>query len=280
MLGAEFRFSQGSLQDYVACPRRFQLKYFAGQAWPAVETEPFLQVEQHFRRGARFHRLVERHQLGVSEELLISSVADDESLRRWWLDYLAYEFLHTLEGERIPEFQMSGDISGKRLVAQADLVVIQPGARVYLFDWKTYSRLPSREWLARRLQTRVYCYLAAWLGVELFGEWFLPEHLTMIYWVVGDAGGGEYVFPYSQLSFVDDAAYLGNLVDEIVGRIEYENDRVWPLALSEAHCRNCVYRSLCDRGMYAGVFGESNEVDNSVFGVGLPDFRGVDELGF
>jgi len=32
-----FRFSQASLQDYVDCPQRFQLRYLAALQWPAVE---------------------------------------------------------------------------------------------------------------------------------------------------------------------------------------------------------------------------------------------------
>ena len=39
-LPADFHFSQGSLQDYVDCPRRFQLRYMMKLAWPAVEAEP------------------------------------------------------------------------------------------------------------------------------------------------------------------------------------------------------------------------------------------------
>ena len=36
----DFHFSQGSLQDYVDCQRRFQLRYLMKLAWPAVDAEP------------------------------------------------------------------------------------------------------------------------------------------------------------------------------------------------------------------------------------------------
>ena len=58
MLDPEFEFSQGSLQDYVDCQRRFQLRYVERQAWPAVEAEPFLEREEHSEQGRRFHRLI------------------------------------------------------------------------------------------------------------------------------------------------------------------------------------------------------------------------------
>jgi hypothetical protein len=35
-----FHFTQSSLQDYLDCPRRFQLRYVLDQPWPAVESEP------------------------------------------------------------------------------------------------------------------------------------------------------------------------------------------------------------------------------------------------
>ena len=41
-----FRFSQSSLQDYVDCRRRFQLRYLQNLAWPALQSEPALENER------------------------------------------------------------------------------------------------------------------------------------------------------------------------------------------------------------------------------------------
>ena len=41
----DFRFSQGSLQDYVDCQRRFQLRYVVNQSWPDVQAEPLMELE-------------------------------------------------------------------------------------------------------------------------------------------------------------------------------------------------------------------------------------------
>ena len=39
LLPPDFHFSQRSLQDYVDCRRRFQLRYLQHLAWPAVEAK-------------------------------------------------------------------------------------------------------------------------------------------------------------------------------------------------------------------------------------------------
>ncbi len=66
-----FSFSQSSLQDYVDCPRRFQLRYIEHLAWPAIETEPLLENERRLREGQQlFHRMVQQHLIGLPVEKL------------------------------------------------------------------------------------------------------------------------------------------------------------------------------------------------------------------
>ena len=60
-LPPNFQFSQGSLQDFVDCRRRFQLRYIQGVAWPALQTEPAMENERSMQQGARFHHLVHQH---------------------------------------------------------------------------------------------------------------------------------------------------------------------------------------------------------------------------
>ena len=45
-LPINFLFSQASLNDYVECARRFQLRYLLEQEWPAVASEPLLERER------------------------------------------------------------------------------------------------------------------------------------------------------------------------------------------------------------------------------------------
>ena len=59
-LRADFQFSQASLQDYVECARRFQLRYVERVAWPAPQAQPIFEYEQRLERGQVFHRLVQQ----------------------------------------------------------------------------------------------------------------------------------------------------------------------------------------------------------------------------
>lgn len=84
-----FQFSQGSLQDFVDCHRRFQLRYLERLAWPALQTEPAIEAERHMRQGALFHRMVQAYLLGVPAESL-AGLIQDEDLERWWGNYLQH----------------------------------------------------------------------------------------------------------------------------------------------------------------------------------------------
>lgn len=44
-LPEDFTFSQSMLQDFVDCPRRFELRYLLDARWPAQETAQALQYE-------------------------------------------------------------------------------------------------------------------------------------------------------------------------------------------------------------------------------------------
>ena len=89
-LSADFAFTQGSLGDFAACARRFELRFIKRMRYPALEVEEPLQFEERTRQGARFHKLVQQHLLGVPADLLTASLADDDELARWWANYLAH----------------------------------------------------------------------------------------------------------------------------------------------------------------------------------------------
>ncbi len=83
-----FAFSQNNLQDYVDCPRRFELRYLQKLAWPAIQSEPVLAVERHMQLGERFHRMVQQHQSGLAAEM-VGMLASEPELAEWWQAYLA-----------------------------------------------------------------------------------------------------------------------------------------------------------------------------------------------
>jgi CRISPR/Cas system-associated exonuclease Cas4 (RecB family) len=278
-LPSDFQFSQASLQDYVDCPRRFQLRYMLQLAWPAQEAEPVLEHERLMRQGAAFHRLVHRHALGMDEEKLTRMVQEPD-LRRWWHNYLAHP-LAGLPENRYPEFTLSAPLGapttdGYRLLAKYDLVAVAPGERAVIVDWKTSRRRPKRQYLAERLQTRVYPCLLVQAGTHLGGQLIVPEQVTMTYWFA-DHPGEPVHFPYDMALWEADEEYLTALIAEISGR----EDAIYPKTDEVRRCGFCPYRSLCQRGVRPGHLDDwGDEFDaGDVLDIAL-DFDQIGEIAF
>lgn len=251
-LPVPFVFSQASLQDYLDCPRRFALRYLRRLAWPAVESEPALELERRMDEGQQFHRLVRQHLLGLPIERL-TPLAASPNLRRWWENYLTAG--PSLDGyTRYTEHRLSAPLGAHRLVARYDLIARTPDGRFLIFDWKTYTRRPRDEQMAARLQTRLYRALLVRAGASLdHGRPISPDRVEMVYWYA------EYPhqpasFPYSALEYQRDWAALEKLADEIAAA------QTFPPTEDETRCALCPYRSYCARGLRAGL-GEPDEDD-------------------
>jgi CRISPR/Cas system-associated exonuclease Cas4 (RecB family) len=244
-----FIFSQGSLQDFVDCPHRFELRYLRRLAWPAVETEPVHENERRKRLGDRFHRLAQQRILGLPVDRLEIGIEEGE-LGSWWQAFLACEWSRPLEGAcTYPEIVLTAPFIRGRMVAKYDLLVIddRPPYKAVIVDWKTSRHLPRRENLMAKLQSRVYPYLLVKAGGPLAGRPLLPGQVSMVYWYSAFPDKQQ-LFPYSPERFDQDDAYLR----ELVGQIENMADSGFPMVEDEAVCRWCTYRSLCSRGVRAG----------------------------
>jgi CRISPR/Cas system-associated exonuclease Cas4 (RecB family) len=244
-----FTFSQGSLQDFVDCPRRFELRYIHRLAWPAVDSEPVIESERRRRLGERFHRLAQRYLLGIPEQNLVIQ-AEEEELASWWQAFLNCEWSRPAPGLRtFPEIVLSAPFAGGRLIAKYDLLIIidGPPQKAVIVDWKTSSHIPRRESLMQKLQTRVYPYLLVNAGRALVGASLLPEQIGMIYWYSAFPEK-QHRFPYNHAQYESDQTYLLGLVEQI----ETMAGGQFPMVDEETICRWCTYRSLCDRGVEAG----------------------------
>ena len=78
--------SQSSLQDYMDCTKRFQLRYLERLSYPAIESEPALENEKHQQEGEYFHRLVQQYLIGIPSEQ-IAKLANTVNLQRWWENF-------------------------------------------------------------------------------------------------------------------------------------------------------------------------------------------------
>ena len=249
--------SQSSLQDYVDCAQRFKLRYLDRLSYPAAETEPTVENEKHQQEGEYFHRLIQQHLIGIPAEH-IARFANTANLQKWWENFHNDRNLSGLraavlnrgeEGKDLtglyPEATISAPLGSYRLLAKYDLIAIQDG-KALIYDWKTYRKRPRNEWLASRMQTRVYRALLVQAGAHLnHGKPFEPEQIEMVYWFA-DFPEDPARFPYTSAQFQRDWDVLLKLSEEVGAASSY------PLTEDRQKCLFCSYRSYCERGIRAG----------------------------
>jgi len=281
---AGFRFSQSSLQDFVDCRRRFQLRYLQNLAWPALESEPALENERFMLRGSLFHHLTQQYFLGVPPERLQAAIADP-NLAVWWDNFISFVHQEKLD-QRITsqptglstEKAFSAPLGDYRLVAQYDLVLSDSPGHFMIYDWKTSQKRPRRKWLAERIQTRLYPYLFTRAGASLNNALPVePQAVELLYWFAVFPDKPER-FTYSQTGYQQDAAFLTGLIDEIS---QLRSD-LFTLTAHPERCAFCVYRSLCNRGERAGSFAASLESDAAPASSAevLVDFEQIAEIEY
>jgi CRISPR/Cas system-associated exonuclease Cas4 (RecB family) len=267
-----FRFSQASLQDYVDCPRRFQLRYVLMQPWPDLITGDPGEFEQQKQRGAKLHHLAHQHALGIDAERLTETV-HGEILTRWWQIFLAHPPGDLPQAVRLPEVRVAAPLAGYRLMAKFDLLAVEPGQRLVVVDWKAVRKPPNRTVLARRMQTYVYRYLAVEASSTFNGgRRPEPEQVEMIYWFA-ERGGTTERFAYDAEQHAAAHDYLADLLAQIAAHSKV----IWPLTTKERHCRFCTYRSLCDRVVKPGFLDDlDDDIEPTAFELDLEQVAEVE----
>ncbi len=266
-LPTNFQFSQASLADYVDCARRFQLRYVLEQDWPAVESEPLLERERLADLGRRFHKLIQQHVEGLPVDGLTRSLSDAE-LIRWWQSYLTSlnTTFNDLPVNRRAEVALSIPMAGYRLTAHFDLLAVDAD-RAAIVDWKTERRQPKREQLLNRMQTRVYRYVLA------EAQHRPPGTVSMIYWFA-EFPDQPAVLPYDAAQHAADRQFLIELIREIEQRAAQDGE--WDKTPDERRCSFCTYRSLCNRGVSAGVTDPDSEDFDRDFEIKLEDVAEIE----
>ena len=251
-------FSQASLQDYVDCPRRFELRYLERVAWPTPIAQEAVEAERHLQRGADFHRLVHQHLLGVSHDALAARI-DDALLVAWWNAYLRHG--PNLPGSCHAEAALSTSVEDCRLLAKLDLVASSPGEHLTIVDWKTNRRRPRRGWLEGRMQTKVYRFVLVEAGAQFnAGDAVDAATVEMIYWFAQFPAQPER-FGYDAGLHAEDRTCLSDLITEIQERT---SEGRLPKTEGQKTCVYCLYKTLCDRNVEPGdldsLDDESDEI--------------------
>ena len=265
--------SQSSLQDYVDCARRFQLRYLDRLSYPAIESEPALENEKHIQEGEYFHRLAQQYLIGIPAEQ-IAKLANTPNLQKWWENFLNAKDLTGLKDMSglYTETSLSAPLGNFRLLAKYDLIAIEKD-KATIYDWKTYRKRPRDEWLSARMQTRVYRALLVHAGSHLNnGQPFAPEQIEMVYWF-SDFPNEPARFAYTSAQYQRDWDLLLKLADEIKSASSY------PLTDDRTKCLYCPYRSYCERGVRAGD-AEQAEAEKEAEELFNVNFEQIGEIEF
>lgn len=282
-LPPNFHFSQSSLQDFIDCRRRFQLRHLNKIRWPALQAQPALELERRLEAGREFHALIRKHELGVEKDVLESLIRDGD-LKRWWQNYLHY-LPDWLPEQRYPEIRVSASIPSAelalgtdvRLSATLDLLAVEPNARAVIVDWKTTRRPQSQAWLSERMQTRVYRFLLVQAGSAFIRTAKVePEQVSMLYWFA-EKPENSVLLDYDQGAYEED----GCVLREVMRTILLLPDDHFEKTKNLQQCHFCRYRSLCDRGGEAGAFDHFSGDEDSL---DVPqvsfDFDRVEEIEY
>jgi hypothetical protein len=239
-------FNRGRLADFLACQRRYQLRYERRLAWPVGPLDA--RAAAALKRGRRFHRLLQRHFLGLPP----AELHDDEpELARWWRLFQA-KGPPLPAGRRLPEFNLTVPIGQHFLTGRYDLLIVgEDGLTIY--DWKTGVRPPGAAVLRADLQTRVYLALAAEgasalrrdLGMEaILSERVQPDEIRLTFWYASDPPATRSLV-YGAAWHQENWAGMTALVSQIADQLESGDDL--PLTDALVQCRRCAYQAYCGR---------------------------------
>ncbi len=238
--------SQYKLATFLACQRRFQLRYLRHLPWPNVPLSA--RTEANLQRGQEFHQLLERRFLGLP---VSSAAIADAQMGRWWQQFEAsWPFgNHFPANVRfLPETGLTVPLGEHLLYGRFDLLVLgtdEAGASfAHIFDWKTGKPVDEAE-LNGRWQTRLYLALLAEGGSAFWPQDvpLAPEKISLTYWYV-QAADSPITIGYSGTKHQQSWAELQQYATQLTAAIVKDE---WPLTDDWTQCRDCVYQSYCNR---------------------------------
>jgi hypothetical protein len=236
--------SRNKLATFLVCQRQFQLRYLERLMWPeaplsAADTERLAQ-------GQQFHRLVQRHFLGLPVE---PGTITDRTVRQWWLTFVQHQ-PRLPHGRFLPELTLTIPIGHHLLNGRFDLLLIgeENGAPfAHVFDWKT-GKAQDEYTLRHDWQTRLYLAMLAEGGRALWGEdhgrLLQPEHVAITYWYVTNPDQ-PCTIHYHHTWHEQNWAEMSTLVAQIATQLAQGG--IWPLTADWSSCQVCTYQAFCGR---------------------------------
>ena len=268
--------SQSTLQDFEECPRKFQLKVIDNVTWPAANLEPLSKLERATDLGNQFHQLCQQVFSGIGIDLISSSIVDPDLVIMWEnFIPLAQDLV---EAESFSEITLSTPFLNHQLVVKFDLVVKSAEDRFTIYDWKTAAKKPPRTHLSNRFQTVLYPFVFHRAGSGIFKTGQpSPDAISMHYWYPLSSDPEE-IFPYSNEIYEGNLIQLTKSIQEMDALLDSE--KTFPLTDDLEICRQCVYRSLCERGTRASVLDLFNEIESEDLSNEHFDLDSIDEILF
>ena len=245
--------SRTKFATFLACQRRFELRYLRQLPWPDAPLSEQATLVQS--RGQQFHQLLERHFLGLSVEI---NEIRDGVVRGWWLAFQNGSPLSVLPSSLTsyklrPELTLTIPIERHLLNGRFDLL-INDNEKAYIFDWKTGKPQPEHR-LRLDWQTRLYLAMVA-ESSEALGANFLPENISITYWYVSEPDVPRTI-AYDARWHEENWTELKQLVRQIEIQLD---EKSWPLTSDLNECRFCAYQAYCGR-QEAGIAEATLEED-------------------
>jgi hypothetical protein len=261
MMDNKLLLSQYKLTAFLACQRRFQLRYLRRLPWPAPPLPEH--TEQLLQQGQDFHQLLERHFLGLT---ITPATIPDGRIRQWWQAFAAHSPVKDMPANArfLPETGLTVPLGSHLLYGRFDLLVIgedknnRPFAHV--FDWKT-GRPAAVDELNGRWQTRLYLALLAEGGSAFWPQHvqLVPEQISLTYWYVQDAEM-PVTIGYSAETHRANWTELQQIA---VWLDEAFAAGTWPLTNDWSQCRECAYQVYCGRQGAGTAVPELDEHDKA-----------------
>ncbi|MBM3274667.1 MAG: PD-(D/E)XK nuclease family protein [Candidatus Sericytochromatia bacterium] len=225
MIATTLPVSAQTLAAREKCRRMVALLIGRPVSWPG----PVRESGEEVARGVAFHRLVQRHRLGMEARAT-------GQLAELWQKFNRSPYFETrgaIFTERILQFSLDGVPFQARLDE-----VRQDGDQWTILDWKTG---PLKETsLAFQPQTRLYRFALARAGSALnAGKPISPTNIKMVYWLVGLEK--PIAIPYDQAAFEADQRFFAE-----VAREAKEPLSALPWPESADACYTCRFDSYCN----------------------------------